>query len=367
MDSVALIMAALQAVVSGAGGAAGKELWQAVKGRLASRQEATLALSQYERKPDVWEAPVRDAVDTLGVATDDEIIELARTVLSQGGVRQNAQGEVIAQIGGDAGTIVQVGRIDSLSVVAPDAGVDTTYLGLEVPKGRDSRYQELASYMESAIGGELGIGVGIDFGNAAEVFESEEKDHLLNITREFLGIHGGKERQDEGFAEISMSEAGPDGRKAMVQCFREGQASVWVFRPDQLVQWDWVLVESYRVVRCLCSKGIRRIYGSAAQGKLTLGVRWPENGIAPGGEHLGTIPATPPSEPPGSRSAARSSPLEFGADPWPLVQEFTVLALSRAGYKYHEKRIREMDWRTVFEIWFRDPDPLRYVVARYTL
>jgi len=367
MDSVTLIMSALQAVVSGAGGAAGKELWEAVKRKLASRQEAAVAFNQYRLKPSVWQTPVKDAVNTLGVATDNEILELARTVLGQGGVRQSAQGEVIAQVGDDAGAIVQAGRIDSLNVVAPNAGIDSSYLDLVVLQGRDSRYQELANYIEGTTGGEPGFCIAIDFGDAAEVFESEEKDLLLNITREFLEIRGGKETQDEGFAEISMSEAGPDGRKAMVQFFREGQAGVWVWRPDQPIRWDWVLVEPYRVLRCLCSREFHRIYGSAAQGLLTLGVTWPTGGIAPDGDHLGPVPAIAPSEPPGPRRAARSSVLKFGVDPWPLVQEFTVAALSRAGYKYHEKRIREMDWRTVFEISFRDPHPLRYVLARYTL
>ena len=48
------------------------------------------------------------------------------------------------------------------------------YLGIEVAQGRDSRYREFAGSMESAIDGEPGIGVAIDFGDAAAVFESVE-------------------------------------------------------------------------------------------------------------------------------------------------------------------------------------------------
>ncbi len=143
---------------------------------------------------------------------------------------------------------------------------------------------------------------------------------------------------------------------------------VWLSYPDEAIPWDSILVESYRVLRCLCSGAIRRIYENAAHWQVTLGVTWPANGIVdPVGLCLGTLRAVAPSEPPGWRRASQSSAVEFGVEPWPTVQSFVVHVLSRAGYKHHEKTIRGIDRDIALEFCFPHPSPLRNVMARYTL
>jgi hypothetical protein len=131
--------------------------------------------------------------------------------------------------------------------------------------------------------------------------------------------------------------------------------------------WDWILVESYRVLRCLCSQSIRNIYGSPSHGRATLGVTWPATGIASGGRYLGVIRAIPSSEAPGWRGVSRRLDVEFSVDPWPALLEFSSVALSRSGYRHHEAYIRGIARETAMEFWFPWPHPLRDVVVRYPL
>jgi hypothetical protein len=152
-----------------------------------------------------------------------------------------------------------------------------------------------------------------------------------------------------------------------VQFRAEGVASISVFLTGQPMSWDWILVEGYRVTRSLHSESIRRIYGGASQGHMTIGVTWPPEGISPDGGRLGLIPATPPSTPPTWRGTKLSWEGGFKVDPWPKIQEFGLVALSRAGYRYHETPIRQMAVETVLELWFPPPHQLRDLLKKYPL
>jgi hypothetical protein len=107
IDPISLIVAALAA---GAAAAAKDTASQAVKDaynglkalihkRFAGRPEASVALTQHELAPQVWQAPLKDSLDKTGAANDPIILEAARrldTVLRQegGGVSATGPGSV---------------------------------------------------------------------------------------------------------------------------------------------------------------------------------------------------------------------------------------------------------------------------------
>ena len=103
IDPISLIVAALAA---GAAAAAKDTASQAVKDaynglkalihkRFAGRPEASVALTQHELAPQVWQAPLKDSLDKTGAANDPIILEAARrldTVLRQEGGGVSATG-----------------------------------------------------------------------------------------------------------------------------------------------------------------------------------------------------------------------------------------------------------------------------------
>lgn len=241
----------------------------------------------------------------------------------------------------------------------------------EVGKGssrdHESLFREYASYLGNVGGSEPSVGVVVDFEQYAEVFESNQKDQLRGVARKFLGIRDGDERQDDKFAEIDSTHTDDDARRVLVQFCAEGVAYIRIFLPNRTLPWDWLLVESYRVTRCLYSEAVRNIYGGRLNGQVTTGVTWPPEGIAPDGGRVGMLKAIPPSKPTGLRGVTHSWTSDFKADPWSEIRDFGVLALSRAGYKYHEERMRTMDVKILLELWFPPAHPLRGVLTEYPL
>lgn len=365
MDTT-FLLEILKAATTGAAGELGSQLVAEVRKRLSRRPDAPMILDNYHLKPDVWAAPLRDVLEELRISGDLDVAALAEQVAQRANISQSAVGRTVVQAGGDVGTVVG-GDIH----VYPAAGLmdgGFTSLGVEVPSAptHESLYQEYASYLGNTGGSEPGVGVAVDFGGPAGVFESDEQDDLRAAVRQVLGIHGGDERQDDKLAEIDTTHA-DDRSRVLVQFRAEGTAYIREFLSGQAMPWDWVLVEGYRVTRCLYSESIRRVYGGSSQGQVTIGVTWPPEGISSHGRHLGTIRATPPSTPSGWRGTKHSWTADFKTDPWPMVREFAVLALSRAGYRYHEKPIREMDGNMLMELWFPPEHPLRDVLKRHPL
>ena len=89
MDPVTLIVTAL---VSGAAAAAKdtaseaiKDAYGALKGLIARRfsgkPDAELALTKHEEKPEVWDAPLRDALVEAGLEKDSEAVKLAQLLM----------------------------------------------------------------------------------------------------------------------------------------------------------------------------------------------------------------------------------------------------------------------------------------------
>jgi hypothetical protein len=114
MEPIALIISALvagatagltetasQAVKDAYGGL--KELTQK---HLAGKPEGEMALAQFEKKPKVWEAPLKDALAETGAAQDEAIIEQAQKVLKLVQPQQVAQGKYNVQIGEAEGVVI---------------------------------------------------------------------------------------------------------------------------------------------------------------------------------------------------------------------------------------------------------------------
>jgi hypothetical protein len=70
--------------------------------KFAGKPEAETALEQHEQKPDVWEAPMRDAILQSGADQDDEILRAAQGVLQIVHPEQLAEGKYNVQITGPA-------------------------------------------------------------------------------------------------------------------------------------------------------------------------------------------------------------------------------------------------------------------------
>ncbi len=114
MEPITLILTAL---ATGAAAAAKDTASQAVKDgyagfkalvqrRFAKRPEAEMALTQYEEKPKVWEAPLKDALAETGADKDQEVLQLAQQLLKLVKPQQAAQGKFNVQIGEAKGVVI---------------------------------------------------------------------------------------------------------------------------------------------------------------------------------------------------------------------------------------------------------------------
>ena len=114
MDPVSLIVTALTA---GAAVALKDTASQAVKdaygglktliqNRFAGKPEAEMALTQIEKKPEVWAAPLKDALAETGLDKDEEILQQAQQVLKLVQPQQASQGKYNINIGEAKGTVI---------------------------------------------------------------------------------------------------------------------------------------------------------------------------------------------------------------------------------------------------------------------
>jgi hypothetical protein len=78
-----------------------------VKRKLANKPEAEMVLAKHEEKPEVWEAPLKQALIEVGAERDGEIIEASRNLLTLINPQQAATGKYNVQITGDVQGFVQ--------------------------------------------------------------------------------------------------------------------------------------------------------------------------------------------------------------------------------------------------------------------
>lgn len=114
MEPTTLILAALAA---GAAAAAQDTASQAIKDayaglkalvqkRFAGKPEAEMVLTQHEKKPDVWQEPLKDALTETGANKDEEIIRQAQQVMKLVNPQQVSQGKYNIQIGEGKGIVI---------------------------------------------------------------------------------------------------------------------------------------------------------------------------------------------------------------------------------------------------------------------
>jgi hypothetical protein len=115
MDPLTLILTALGAgaafLAQQAASEAVKDAYRALKTRLqqkfADKPEATMALAKYADKPDVWRAPLHEALAETAADQDRELITAAQQLLALVDPRQTAMGKYNVQIAGPVQGFVQ--------------------------------------------------------------------------------------------------------------------------------------------------------------------------------------------------------------------------------------------------------------------
>lgn len=105
MEAVNLIIEALgagavEALTGKTAESAYRHLKELISGRFKGKQSAEIALSEYEKEPQVWEAPLKSALLREGIQNDPEIIEQAHKVI-QTLQSQKTTGKYNIQIAGN--------------------------------------------------------------------------------------------------------------------------------------------------------------------------------------------------------------------------------------------------------------------------
>jgi hypothetical protein len=91
MDPITLILSSLAAGAAAAAkdtaSTAVKDAYQALKSlvqhHFSGKSEAEVALANYEKKPEVWKEPVKDALTQTGADSNESIIKAARALMAQ--------------------------------------------------------------------------------------------------------------------------------------------------------------------------------------------------------------------------------------------------------------------------------------------
>ncbi len=115
MEPISLILSAL---IAGATAAAKDTATQAVKDayaglktliqkKLGGRADAESVLSGYEKKPEVWQAPVQDALQEAAADKDEQIVKAAQAIMAQVDPEGTARGKFHVNIGGSVQGWVQ--------------------------------------------------------------------------------------------------------------------------------------------------------------------------------------------------------------------------------------------------------------------
>ncbi len=114
MDPTTLIISALAAgATAGLTDTASQVVKDAYAGlkaliqkRFAGKPEAEMALAQHEKKPEVWEAPLKDALTEVGADQDEAIIQKAQELLKLVQPQQVGMGKYNVQIGEAQGVVI---------------------------------------------------------------------------------------------------------------------------------------------------------------------------------------------------------------------------------------------------------------------
>jgi hypothetical protein len=114
MDPVSLIVSALAAGATAAlketASQAARDAYARLKiliqKRFAGKPEAETALVQHEKKPEVWEAPLKDALVETGTDKDEAVLQAAEILLKLVQPQQVGAGKYNVQIGEAEGVVI---------------------------------------------------------------------------------------------------------------------------------------------------------------------------------------------------------------------------------------------------------------------
>jgi hypothetical protein len=115
MEPITLILAALAAgAIAGIQATASQaikdtyaSLKKLIQFKFAGQQDAELALAKYEEKPEIWEAPLKNALAEVAADKDKEIVTVAQKVMALIDPEQAAMGKYNVQITGNVQGLVQ--------------------------------------------------------------------------------------------------------------------------------------------------------------------------------------------------------------------------------------------------------------------
>jgi hypothetical protein len=115
MDPITLIVAALVAGATtsaqATAGDAVKDAYDGLKAliqrRFRGRPEAEVVLAKHEEKPQVWEAPLKDALTETAADQDEAIVKAAQQLMSLVDPQQAASGKYNVQITGNVQGLAQ--------------------------------------------------------------------------------------------------------------------------------------------------------------------------------------------------------------------------------------------------------------------
>jgi hypothetical protein len=115
MEPITLILTALTAGASAAGKETASEaikdtyhgLRALIQRKFANKPEAELALAKHEEDPQVWEAPLKDALAKVSVDKDEELVKTAQKLMMLVNPQQATMGKYNVQITGNVQGFVQ--------------------------------------------------------------------------------------------------------------------------------------------------------------------------------------------------------------------------------------------------------------------
>jgi hypothetical protein len=115
MDPITLIVTALAsgvtAAIQDASGEAIKDAYQGLKNlvrrRLTGNSAAEVALEKHAEKPEVWDAPLKDALSEAGADQDKELVEAAQRLMALIDPEQAAAGRFNTHVSGNVQGWVQ--------------------------------------------------------------------------------------------------------------------------------------------------------------------------------------------------------------------------------------------------------------------
>ena len=115
MDPITLILTALATgatfVAKETVSEAIKDAYHGLKARIqrkfAGKPDAELVLAKHEEKPEIWKAPLTDALIETAADQDEEIIKAAQKLMTLVNPQQAAMGKYNVQITGDVQGFIQ--------------------------------------------------------------------------------------------------------------------------------------------------------------------------------------------------------------------------------------------------------------------